>query len=266
MCARLSIDAHSDPPTHDAYCRLISDYEKLIPHIAPKHSSYILWHPDLHASNILITDTPPSCKLTGIIDWQGATVAPYYLQLDIPPAYTAEEHTLVNSSHEDGPELSSDVNDLDDEQQRRAHLAHRHALRQRLHEIFMHDQDPELAEEFFLTCRAVWSAAVGVDEDRAPLVPFPIEINDADERQIKEEWSTIRRDASMCDELLQRLGIPLDGEGIVDAGQYEAAKHAVEDAKEAAINDAPSQCEKERIANVWPLQDGKVSLTAESCY
>ena len=75
-CARASINAQPDPLTHDAYCHLLLDYEKLVPHIAPSRSPYGLWHPDLHASNIIVTETTRSCKLTGMIDWQGTLLLP----------------------------------------------------------------------------------------------------------------------------------------------------------------------------------------------
>lgn len=297
-CARASINAQPDPLTHDAHSQLISDYETLVPHISPSRSPYILWHPDLHASNIITTDTTRPCKLTGIIDWQGAIVAPYYTQLDPPMAFTAEEHPLVDSSLENGPELSSGVDALPDEQKRLAHLAHRRAWRQKLHEILVRDQDPVLADDLyspmgvapkramtspavaitrgtteglafirhsFLTSRRLWGLSVGVDENGAPLKPFPLDISDADEQRVEEEWVRHRSDASMADKLLQSLGIPWDGDGIVDVDEYEVAMCAAEEARQAVLDGATTQEERDRLERAWPLQDGKVSLTAELC-
>ena len=84
----------------------------------------------------------------------------------------------------------------------------------------------------FLSCRALWEFSVGKDENGEPLVPFPVTITEADEARIQGEWEAIQRDASMCNELLARLDIPLDGEGVVKAENYEAAKCAIEEAKE----------------------------------
>lgn len=39
----------------------------------------------------------------------------------------------------------------------------------------------------------------------------------------------------------------------------------MEEAKQAALHDASIAKERERVAEAWPLQDCKVSLTAEVC-
>jgi len=67
----------------------------------------------------------------------------------------------------------------------------------------------------FLTSRRLWGLSVGVDENGTPLEPFPLDISDADEQKTEKEWARLRSDASMADGLLQSLGIPWDGEGIV---------------------------------------------------
>lgn len=69
----------------------------------------------------------------------------------------------------------------------------------------------------------------------------------------------------MCNEILERLGSPLDGEGLVDADTYDKARRVVEGAKRAALDAAPYTEERECIAEAWPLQDGKASRTAEVC-
>lgn len=47
-------------------------------HIPPELCSHVLWHKDLHAKNILVTDTaPPSITL---IDWQSVSVGPLFQQ------------------------------------------------------------------------------------------------------------------------------------------------------------------------------------------
>lgn len=40
-------------------------------------SNPVLWHTDLHGGNILIDD---AAKITGIIDWQGTTIGPIFVQ------------------------------------------------------------------------------------------------------------------------------------------------------------------------------------------
>ena len=89
--------------------------------------------------------------MTDIIDWQGAVIAPYYSQLALPLA--SEEHPLVDSLLEDRPELAAEVDALHDDQKRLAQLAYCPALRQKLYEILMRDQDSMLADE----CTVLWA-------------------------------------------------------------------------------------------------------------
>ncbi|KAJ3552121.1 hypothetical protein NM688_g4320 [Phlebia brevispora] len=69
----------------------------------------------------------------------------------------------------------------------------------------------------------------------------------------------------MGNEVLEELGISLDVEGFVSVGNYEQAKCRIEEARQATLDAAPSLEERDRIAKAWPLQDGKICLTAEPC-
>jgi hypothetical protein len=117
----------------------------------------------------------------------------------------------------------------------------------------------------FLTSRRLWGLSVGVDANGAPLAPFPLDISDADEQKTEQAYARLRSDASMADELLRSLRVPLNGEGIVDVDDYEVAKHAAEEARQAVLGGATSQEEGDHLQGAWPWQDGKVSLTAELC-
>ncbi|KIM43715.1 hypothetical protein M413DRAFT_387255 [Hebeloma cylindrosporum] len=298
-CARASISASPDPSTDDEYLRLISVYESMVPHIAPLRTEYILAHPDLHASNIITTETTDPCKITGIIDWQGALIAPYYAQLSTPPAFASEEFPVFDDTPEHGPELPEGVDDLPAKEKQLAHLAHRRLRRQWLYEVRMREYNPFLADHLynlmtgvvamrmvtypgihitrgrveglaflqnsFLISRKVWNLSVGVDENGAPLVPCPLDISEADEQRISEECERVRLEVSMADEVLQSLQIPRDAEGMVGVDDYEAAKVAVEEARQAILGNATSQEERDRLERAWPLQDGKFSLMAERC-
>lgn len=294
-CARASLDVQPIP-ARDEYRRLITDYETLVPHMSPRTSAYVLWHPDLHAGNILVTEATNPCKLEGIIDWQGALVAPSFTHMVCPPAYTAQEHPLVDCSNDGCPELTAEAQALDGEQRKVVELACRHAWREKIHAILLQEISPVLAQtlhgilrakgalampvaaitrgaseglEFirhsFLQTRTMWYAFEGTDENGVPRKPFPLGITDADARHIEEEWERHTRDTSMCNELLERLGSHLDSEGLVYADKYDEAKRAVEEARQSALDAAPNAEEREYIVKAWPLQDGKISLTAEVC-
>ena len=199
-CARASLDAQPNTPAHDEYRRLIADYETLVPHVIPKGLSYVLWHPDLHAGNIIVTETTER-ELEGIIDWQGALVAPSYVQVACPPAYIAKGHPLIEYSDDGSPELAPDVAALNDEQRRLAEHACRHAWRQSIYQYLLWDFDHKLAflscthgaaaslamaitrgaleglgfiRQSFLQARAVWDAHP--DSNGLPQRPFPLNV------------------------------------------------------------------------------------------
>ena len=75
----------------------LSLYATLIPFLVPplqEQKRPVLWHPDLHGSNIFIRPSEegkvsPSIpiSLTSIIDWQGSWIGPAFLQLKVPPLY-----------------------------------------------------------------------------------------------------------------------------------------------------------------------------------
>lgn len=57
-------------------------YKYILPRIEPTHHP-VLWHPDLHTNNIFVDPEDPA-KITGIIDWQCAHLAPMFLQVRHP--------------------------------------------------------------------------------------------------------------------------------------------------------------------------------------
>ncbi|KAJ8455900.1 hypothetical protein ONZ51_g12306 [Trametes cubensis] len=266
---RASIAGHPGEQVKQKYNGLISDYEQLVPHIAPKKNKhFILWHPDFYPRNILISEGRPSL-LNGIIDWQGAIVTLDSIQLMIPPVYDCEPHPLVvwSDSPEELPTLAVDLNSLDDDKKQDALLAYRRAERKRVHEIILWGKDPTLAKEMFdmrgavakrsflqpvlaitrgmtegltiirkslLECRTMWPLIKGED------VPFPLDIPDADVQRIDQEWDLLVREEKSRSKILEGLGIEAASDGSVDADRYDAIKHAFDEAKARALEKVDS--------------------------
>lgn len=85
----------ADPTTHLA---ALDEYLALAPHLIPLNDPILpgfhLWHPDLHSKNIFVSPYTnakgkTAYKITDIIDWQHAVVAPLYLQAR-PSQFIAE--------------------------------------------------------------------------------------------------------------------------------------------------------------------------------
>ncbi|TRM65527.1 kinase-like domain-containing protein [Schizophyllum amplum] len=301
-CASASIEAGLDADPDGAYRDLVSKYEKLIPFIAPERTAVALWHPELHAGNIIINDKKEEPSSGGIIDWQGSVVAPYYRQFQVPPAYEVDEGTeLVVHGPGVAPKLVDGYDELSAEEQDRAQRILRRAWRAYMHEIYLRRQDEKLAMDLYshddganilrlttmpssaITAGAhyeallytrwslkmiwdVWIPIVGITEDGGPAAPFPFPFTEEDAQRIDEELKQYRHAESICNDILTQFGIKPESEGLVKAEKYEETKKAVEAALQAALDGAPSAEERNRIAEVWPLREGKVSLTAERCW
>ncbi|KAI5887698.1 uncharacterized protein SCHCODRAFT_02752110 [Schizophyllum commune H4-8] len=300
-CARACIDAGLEDDPNGTYQGLISKYEKLVPFIAPLRMAVSLWHPDLHSSNIIIDESGEQPSISGIIDWQGSVVAPYYRQFRVPPAYQVDEGTeLVVHGPGTPPKLADSYDKLSPEEQERAQHILRRAWRAFTHEVFLQHHDEQLARDLYsldggastlrlttmpssaITAGShyeallyarwsmkmvwdVWIPIVGKSEDGGPTIPFPFPFTQDEAQRIDEELQSYQHAESICDGILTRFGINPESEGLVEADKYEETKKAVEAALQAALDGAPSAGERDRLAEVWPLRDGKVSLTAERC-
>lgn len=51
-----------------------------------KASKPLLYHPDLHARNIFVSEHDPTI-VTNIIDWQGTSIEPAFWQVDVTPDF-----------------------------------------------------------------------------------------------------------------------------------------------------------------------------------
>ncbi|KAL1667791.1 hypothetical protein GGF50DRAFT_124587 [Schizophyllum commune] len=301
-CARASIEAAPDPDKDGTYRDWIAKFEMLVPDLAPDgYIALVLWHPDLSANNIIVDRDESSYRLSGIIDWQGATVGPYYRQFALPQPYDFDPKSepRVVYSEERTPELAVELDDLDQESKEVVQYTLRRAWRAYLHELVLRKEDPRLAEDLcnptshMAILRAVtspahtinrgsrwlplilrdiasvwslWGVIVGVDDDGTPIDPFPFAFSEEEAERAHEEADRFVRGLSMCEDVLAGLGLRWEDEGIVPAERFEEVKKAVEEAWRAALDAAPSEEERARIETSWPLQDGKPSLSADRCW
>lgn len=74
----------NDPQTH---IELLQAYLSVVDHLIPPRQvrASTLWHPDLHASNIILTSPPTEIpRIESIIDWQTARIEPLFYTGSIP--------------------------------------------------------------------------------------------------------------------------------------------------------------------------------------
>ncbi|KAH7913932.1 hypothetical protein BJ138DRAFT_1144782 [Hygrophoropsis aurantiaca] len=89
------LPGQGDRNDHVSYLNLYTSLVPLIIPAEPEHTRPVMWHPDLHASNLFVVG-PESGKeaaaaapleVASIIDWQGTYIGPAFLQLKVPPLF-----------------------------------------------------------------------------------------------------------------------------------------------------------------------------------
>lgn len=79
----------SEPELPEDAISLLDRYVEISPYLVPQKNSEssaaVLWHPDLHLDNVFVD--PETHKITCILDWQSAFVAPIFFQCGIPEMF-----------------------------------------------------------------------------------------------------------------------------------------------------------------------------------
>ncbi|KAL8714703.1 MAG: hypothetical protein Q9225_006528 [Loekoesia sp. 1 TL-2023] len=251
---------------------LLSQYGTVAPYLIPKDedlSSPTLRHPDLHESNIFLY--PKSTRISGIIDWQGASIIPLFLQSGYP-AFC--DHDSGRPQPLDKPKLSDSFDKMNPEEQEQAILKLKHEqvnLYYTAATILKHKGHtralrlPYVAMRQFLIKQAgmPWdgdlvslrAALIGVRSKWNDLVgehPCPIPFTD-EEMEVamkeNEEWNEA---AELLATIRKTLGI--DGEGGTHPQNYDRACALNREVRIRMLMQAKAE-EKERCWQIWPFKD-----------
>ena len=126
--------------------RLLQTCTRIAPLIMPQNDAMtmpVLNHPDLALTNLIVPSEGPT-HITHLIDWQGAEVAPFCMQCDIPPAltYTGPIDISTIDPSTLHPPWPSNFDEMTDEEQDLVRMHHRLACRHMLYDglICRHDE------------------------------------------------------------------------------------------------------------------------------
>lgn len=272
---------------------LLQRFLKLVPFLWPPSviCQPCLWHPDLHASNVFISSTDP-IEYTGIIDWQSSLVAPLYLQASIPhhlQYFNNNPVPIPSSDDDEAPQLPPDFDQLNSVERKAAELAQKGAARLKLYTLQSKKYNPpgwaamELNHELpgFHTT-PLYMASRTWDEGMAPLRDSLINLVDAwdqigpkDGTTCPVEFSESEREAHdrdfadwLDDQQLHRFIEDVEGwqeDGWVRNEDYDRVKRKVDSLREKLVEERKHQWQKDWIRRRWPVQDGALSVQAESC-
>ena len=261
---------HEIEPKH--HISLLSQYLLVAPYLVPKQAdlaSPVLRHPDLHQSNIFLR--PNSTEILGIIDWQGASILPCFVQSGYPPLCDrdpGQPQTLEK------PKLSDDFDNMSPEEQEQAltSLKHKQArlyytaatgLKCKRHLQALRLPYLDMRQYLIKQAGMPWdgdlvnlrSALIGVCSKWNDLVgegACPISFTNEEVQVAMQESREWNEAADLLTTIRDTLGI--DGEGGTNPENYERAAALNKAWRIQLLKEAKPE-EKERSWQIWPFKD-----------
>ena len=250
------------------------NYLKVAAHLVPKLEQLnvpTIRHPDLSPSNILISDFG---DITGIIDWQHATILPLFLQAKIPKHF--QNYGDNDSENFRRPELADDFanmtssdKEVEMERYRRRQVhyfylgytsdlnkAHFHAmgkynliLRNQLYDTAGRpwEGDNTSLQAQLIKTMAQWSE-IASPEDNPPVRYSPAEVEECLDRHAKQN----RADEQM-QQVRDFIGINIDG--LVLNDEFESARERARLIKDELAEGADTEEERREFYELWPFQN-----------
>ncbi|KDQ10628.1 hypothetical protein BOTBODRAFT_163507, partial [Botryobasidium botryosum FD-172 SS1] len=269
------------PPVYpQEHINLLRKYEKVIPSILRQEASRCLpklRHPDLHPRNILIK--PGSTEIVGIIDWQHAYIAPFFLLAGICPMFRRADGAVPTSFKiptlpDNYSQLSADEKEDADELYRQqmtllAYLFFTHRdVREHwdafnsLHSFTRQNVVEQAAAPCLGDVSALRAALITIVDDWKEIAPgdgpCPIEFSD-EERELHAKRALETEGLSQFVSTLSAImGIGRDGwvthEGFDDAvKEHERLKELWR----ASAEESETEEVKNEALQWWPFRDAK---------
>lgn len=260
----------------DAF-EVLAKHEKVAPVLVPASNDIsatanVLWHPDLHLDNIFVD--PHSHKITAIIDWQSASVAPLFFQSHVHRAF---RHYKPVQEGWVFPEKPDNFDALSPEEQKRIDQDLESEMIHKYFEVQTMERAPAhwnvLQQKTVPILRKPVWLVTGVWENRDLFFLRDSLIS------IVAQWNDIFGDSSSCpidfsteelelhakeEENIKGVGEALSlfrdkgllpAHGMVAPEDYESAIENCHKFKEVFLNSAENDTERELYNKLWPYQD-----------
>ena len=266
------------PELPDDALSLLSKYMKVATYLIPRNEeekSTVLWHPDLHLDNVFVD--PTSHKITAIIDWQSAIVAPLFFQCGVPKMF---QHSGPVREGWVVPERPDDFDSLSDERQKQIDDDLESETIHKYYEAQVYKRSPQHWASFQqkaipILRKPVW-LVTGAWENRdlfflrQSLISlaanwdeiFPNDIRNCPISFSNEELELHSKEEENMDGIGQLLTmfrdqgvLPVDG--MVEPGDYEEAKENSQKFKGIFLGLAKDEEERELFSKLWPYQDSE---------
>ncbi|KAH8727686.1 phosphotransferase enzyme family protein [Phaeosphaeriaceae sp. PMI808] len=266
-----------DPELPEDAIELLAKYEKVAPLLVQASNDEsaatgILWHPDLHLGNMFVD--PVSHKITGIVDWQSAVVAPLFYQANVHRAFrhykTVREGWVM-------PEKPKNFDTLGLEEQKqinhdlKSETIHKYYELQTMKRAPLHwdvlqrssvhvlrkpvwlvtgvweNRDLFFLRDSLIALVAQWDGIFGED------TPCPINFSTEELELHAKEEENMGGVGKMLS-LLQEQGV-LPADGMVQPEYYQTAIENCHKYKEVFLSAAENEGERELYSKLWPYQE-----------
>lgn len=271
-------------PSKTAKLAAIEDVRRVLPYISPKDNAYIastLWHNDLHSHNIFVDKDDPT-EITGIIDWQGASLNPAFLHVHYPSLIEYQGQILDGFEK---PQLPPNYEELGIDAKKTARALHTAQSLWVLYKVYIRKQAPDLlrvlSNRDFLPnqllsligsafddgepyVQNILSALAEPEMWRAILcqnnqdvVQCPLSYSAQQLSKYKSDLAKWEQDVERKARVIREVGAYTGWDGAVLPDEYDIVSERLQKAKENFLNaESKSPEEREQWAKVWPFRNG----------
>ncbi|EGN99489.1 hypothetical protein SERLA73DRAFT_182452 [Serpula lacrymans var. lacrymans S7.3] len=265
--------------SRDDHVALLSVFTTLVPILVPclhEQARPVMWHPDLHASNIFVEYSEeqgtisPTIPLTisSIIDWQGTWIGPAFLQLQVPPLYRMDgvpPGRQLPVLPENFEELcASEKAEVEESHKRRIH----HKLfelaafplpifnmKARQERIYLEDLAQVTWKYGLIPFRMALFHIYQLWEDIIPESTCPVEYSSEELDDLEAHHTMWLRHREMLEDLDRTFNLGEFGYIKGDLDQFEKVRLAVEQKKLEYIECGKDDEAKRVRALLWPYRD-----------
>lgn len=279
--AQIQNGAHHSPASH---IHSLERWNHLVPAILPTQSALChptLSHSDLSGANILVSRDNSCFAISGIIDWQGASIRPLFdifpspflmtqpgkvREIDVQRGSNGQAHSGETSTQEVlteryvkslfrlSPLLYNVLSSAHLEKLRAAKYYSSHSWSDGL----------PLLNEALIAIGDDYGKGIPLHDDYrscpVTFTPEEREKNDADLKFHRQEALL----EHLADRFLSKHGITWEEDGSVPAHQYDAAQKAVEELYDIGTKVLSGE-RLRAVDRAWPYRKGKFTHTAELC-
>ena len=229
----------------DFHIRLLDQLLAVIPHVLPPDfiSFPVLWHTDLHGANVMVKHEGQP-DLVGILDWQGMSVAPLFMQSVFAKFVRYTGDGIVIPPGLKLPSFPSDFDQYSEDQKADINYQRRMAILHKTYEASIIYKSPSqhavheyphmehLLPPFYSASRTWYEGAhhllqylIEIQnnwDEIAPGIPFPCLLDKQAMEQHQNEFARLKAYDDVVSRMAKELGV--EGDGWVSNERYEEVK------------------------------------------